>query len=63
VTRVMLGSDTCRQNSETTYLKKLVLGLVSCILVRSQMYEHLKRQEYPPDRGYDLMILDSIARL
>jgi hypothetical protein len=43
--------------------EELVLGLVSCILVRSQMYEHLKRQEYPPDRGYDLMILESIARL
>ena len=36
--------------------EKLVLGLVSCILVQSQMYEYLKRQEYPPERGYDLMM-------
>jgi hypothetical protein len=28
-----------------------------------QMYEYLKRQEYPPDRGDDRMILESIARL
>ena len=42
--------------------EKLVLGLVSCILVRSQMYEHLKRMEYTPERGYDRMTLESIAR-
>jgi hypothetical protein len=43
-------------------LEKLVLGLVLCILVQSQMYEYLKRMEYPPERGYDRMILESIAR-
>ena len=63
VTRVMLGSDTCRQNSETTYLKKLVLGLVSCTLVQSQMYEYLKHMEYPPERGYDRKILESNCKI
>ena len=33
--------------------EKLVLGLVSCILVQSQMDEYLKQMEYPPERGYD----------
>jgi hypothetical protein len=42
---------------------KLVLGLVSCNMVQSRLYKYLKRHEYPPDRGYDRMILESIARL
>ena len=43
--------------------EKLVLGLVSCTLVRSQMYEHLKRMEYPPERGYDGKILESNCKI
>ena len=31
--------------------EKLVLGLVSCTLVRSQMYELLNQREYPLPRG------------
>ena len=43
--------------------EKLVLGLVSCTLVQSQMYEYLKHMEYPPERGYDEKILESNCKI
>ena len=43
--------------------EKLVLGLVSCTLVQSQMYEYLKHMEYPPERGYDRKILESNCKI